>query len=428
VAALAQQIGLLIKNFLVHQRLIAHERLTLEREIAAQIQAALQPSQLPQMGGLSMAVSSVPASDVGGDFYDFITLDDQHITLVIGDVSGRGIQTATLTTIVRTVLRAEIMRGAEPHEVIERVNNLLYQNLSQAEAYVTVLIVLLDTYQGQLKYANAGHMPAILWQTKTHQAKQLRATSPPIGIWPHYKDIQLTHTLDIAAGDSLVLFTDGIIEAQSPNQDIFGLHRLSYIINYRASDPPELLQQYILSEVAKFRRNANPTHPDDATLLVVKMLPQSDMVTSKNISTIVKTVDYNYTADTSYLRDISKQIIAVCREMPALTPTPSAEDFINLIELAISEICTNIMRHAYKGKKGGDIKVRITLLSNGVELDFYDYGIGFDPNTIPIPQPNVLREGGYGLHIIRQIMDVVSYHHHPEEGNHWHLLKLYPSS
>jgi serine/threonine-protein kinase RsbW len=126
-----------------------------------------------------------------------------------------------------------------------------------------------------------------------------------------------------------------------------------------------------------------------------------------------------------YLSEISQQISATCRDLPSLPASSRGDDFIYLIELAISEICTNIIKHAYAGRKG-EINGRVTLLNNGIQLDFYDHGSSFDPNTVPEPNldPQHLPEGGYGLHIVRQIMDVVSYETEPAEGNHWHLIKF----
>ncbi|MDM8531447.1 SpoIIE family protein phosphatase [Anaerolineales bacterium HSG25] len=420
LGALSTQVGLVIKNFIIHQRLLHNERLTREREIAAQIQESLHPN-LPQVGGVSLAVSSIPASEVGGDFYDFITVDDQHLTLLIGDVSVRGLPAATLTTVIRTVLRSEISRGEQPHTVIENANDFLQHDLNKAEAFATVLIVTIDTHNGKLSYASAGHMPGLLWRNDTRELEQLRATAPPIGIQGYSG--HPTQTVELHPNDTLVLFTDGITKTQSPNEELFGLHRLNSVIERKANDSPEQLQRYIQTEISKFRRNSSLINQDDTTLLIVKMLSQSGSGSSKDISTIVRTSDYTYPADTSHLMDISKQIINTCREIPTLSPSPSSDDFINLIELATSEICTNIIRHAYKNSPG-EIKIEITLLSNGIQLDFYDTGVGFDPNSVPIPQPDKPTEGGYGLHIIRQIMDVVSYQHHTEIGNHWHLLKL----
>ena len=282
-----------------------------------------------------------------------------------------------------------------------------------------------DTYEGTLSYASAGHMPAILWRSDSHTVELLRATSPPIGIFGYVGETSQTVTID--SGDTIVFYTDGITEAQAPNGELFGLNRLFYIIESRASVPPEILQQYIHSEIGSFRRDSQSR--DDATLLIIKMLPQSEAATPKHISTVIKAMEFSYPADIQYLSTISKDIISSCRRLPALPSGPNADDFIYLIELAISEICTNVIKHAYHDS-AGEITGCITLLNNGIQLDFYDQDQSFDPNSVPQPNsdPHELIEGGYGLHIVRQIMDVVSYKHHPGRGNHWHLIKFLPPS
>jgi sigma-B regulation protein RsbU (phosphoserine phosphatase) len=299
----------------------------------------------------------------------------------------------------------------------------LHQDLSRADSFVTVFVATIDTFEGTLSYASAGHMPAILWRADTHVMEQLKATSPPIGIVGYASDT--SHTIKINSGDTIVFYTDGITEAQAPNGDFFGLNRLLYIVKSRANEPPEILQQYIQSEIGSFRRDS--LSRDDATLLILKMLPQSETATPKYISTVIRTVEFSYPADIQYLTNISEEIISSCRQLPTLPSGPNADDFIYLIELAISEICTNVIKHAYASTDGA-ITGCITLLNNGVQLDFYDQGQSFDPNTVPQPNsdPHELAEGGYGLHIVRQIMDVVSYERHPELGNHWHLIKFLP--
>lgn len=424
LAALAQQVATIIRSHLTHQKLILEERISKEIEIAAEIQKTLAPAKVPpQVGGVAMAVSSIPASEIGSDFYDFITVDDRYLTLIIGDVSGQGIPVAMLTSVTRTLLRVEALRGEKPHRIIQQTNKVLQRDLSRVGSSVTVFVATVDTFEGTLTYANAGHTPTLLYRAETRKIEQLEAASLPIGASERLAiDSLMVH---LHSGDTLVFYTDGIIEAQSSNNDLFGLNRLIYIIQSRGNDSPETLQQYIQSEVVNFHRYS--PRKDDATLLIVKMLPYSEMVAPQNISTLIKTVDFLYPADIDYLSEISRQISATCRELPMLPSGSRGDDFIYLIELAISEICTNIIKHAYAGKKG-NISGQVTLLNNGVALDFYDQGSSFDPNAVPepSPDPHELNEGGYGLHIVRQIMDVVSYENQPGQGNHWHLIKFLP--
>jgi sigma-B regulation protein RsbU (phosphoserine phosphatase) len=420
LAALAQQVGTIVKNFLVHQRLIVEERLSRELEIAAEIQESLLPTTLPQVGGLSIAVVYIPASEVGGDFYDFITVGDRQLTLIIGDVAGKGIPAAMLTSVTRTMLRVEAMRGDAPHTIIHQANKVVYQDLSRADSFVTAFVATIDTVAGTLSYASAGHAPVILWRAETQSLEQLKATSPPIGIF--YRG-EPTRTVTLKPGDTILFYTDGITEAESPEGELFGMDRLLQIVEAKAHESPDMLQQSIQAEITNFRRDS--LGRDDATLLVLKILPQADVTAAKPAPLIIKTVEFAYPADTKYLIQISQDITDTCRQLPALPSGSNANDFIYLIELAISEICTNIIQHAYAGKKG-EITGQITLLNLGVQMDFYDSGASFDPAVIPEPSanPHKLIEGGYGLHIVRQIMDVVTYDYDPERGNHWHLEKF----
>lgn len=425
LAAVAQQVGAIVKNFLLHQNLIIEERLSRELEIAAEIQKSLLPTRVPQIGGLAIAVVTVPASEVGGDFYDFITVGDHRLTLVMGDVAGKGIPAAMLTSVTRTMLRVEAIRGEPPYSIIQQANNVLHQDLSRADSFVTVVVATIDTLEGTLSYASAGHMPTLLWRAQTGVIEQLKATSPPIGIFGYIG--KPAQQVVLEPGDTIIFYTDGITEARSPNGELFGIDRLLQLIEVNAHQSPDTLQQLIQSELTNF--GGNSLTGDDATLLIAKMLPQTQLTTSRSPSTIVKTVDFSYPADIQHLNNISKEIINTCRQLPALASVSSADDFIYLIELAISEICTNIIKHAYYASEG-NITGSITLLNNGVQLDFYDQGASFDPTSIPRPStdPYKLVEGGYGLHIVRQIMDVVSYEQTPGQGNHWHLIKFLPRS
>jgi anti-sigma regulatory factor (Ser/Thr protein kinase) len=135
-------------------------------------------------------------------------------------------------------------------------------------------------------------------------------------------------------------------------------------------------------------------------------------------------VEFVVPADLHALDTISHKVTQVCRSLPGLPPPPASDDFVYLVELAVSEICTNIIEHAYH-MMSGEIRGSLTPLDNGIQIDLYDDGESFDPSVIPepSPEPDEITEGGYGLHIVRQIMDVMLYQANTPKGNHWRLIK-----
>lgn len=414
LAALAQQVSAIIKNFLTHQNLIIKERVSRELEIAAEIQQSLLPTSLPQVGNLSMAVASMPASEVGGDFYDFITVSDHNLTVVIGDVAGKGIPAAMLTSLTRTMLRVEALHAEAPHQIIRQANNLLHQDLSRTDSFVTAFVAAIDPVTGRLHYASAGHVPAILWRYRSGTTELLKATSVPIGISGYQGEE--SRSLRLGPGDILLLYTDGITEAQAPGGDLFGIERLTQTLKTKAPQPVETIQEHIQATITNFSDEA--ANRDDASLLVIKMVPQPEE------QKIIHQSHFSYPAELHSLMHISQETVAACRR---LSRCSDLNQFFYLLELTISEICTNIIKHAYAGQPG-EINVSIIVSEEGIQLDFYDQGKSFDPSTVPRPSfnPPPLNEGGFGLHIVRQIMDVVSYERHPEKGNHWRLIKLLP--
>jgi anti-sigma regulatory factor (Ser/Thr protein kinase) len=135
-------------------------------------------------------------------------------------------------------------------------------------------------------------------------------------------------------------------------------------------------------------------------------------------------IEIGVPADLQSLENISRQVTQVCRSLPDLPSPPTSDDFVYLVELAVSEICTNIIQHSYL-MVGGEIRGSLTPLANGIQIDLYDDGESFDPANVPEPssQFDSLNEGGYGLHIVRQIMDSVQYQPNTPKGNHWRLVK-----
>ncbi len=424
ITAVSEQIRATVNSFSLYHKLIAQERVRRELEIAAEIQESLLPKTLPEFRGLTIDVSSLPAFEVGGDFYDFVSPDEEHLTVIVGDVAGKGIPAAMFTSMVRTLLKIEALRSQEPHIILKRVNEVLWQDLWQAELFITVIVVTFDKKNGALMYANAGHVPGIIYHVKSNTSRLLKATSLPIGIFGY--DAKTTQYVHLSPGDTLALYSDGISEAGNPAGERFGIKRIQRLVHQHADKSPGILKQVILKELADFQQMEAPS--DDMTLAVVKCALEEVRPGKMRESKILKTIPFRYRADTTYLADVSRKVTTACRSLNNLPPDSKGDDFVYLVELAVSEICTNIIKHAYVGKTG-DISGRIVLTDLGIQIDIYDQGNSFNPNAVPPPisDPMEPAEGGYGLHIVRQIMDIAEYEAGAQQGNHWRLVKYLPT-
>ncbi len=420
LTAVAEQIAAIISNTLLHRQILAQERMQRELEIAAEIQVSLLPHGLPEIPGVEFAVASLPATEVGGDFYDFIPLDEDHLGVVVADVAGKGVPAAMLTSLARTILRVEAGYGHSPQRVISQTNQALLQDLQRAEMFVTALVAYLDQNDLTLTYANAGHTPGLWWRADVGRFEQLAATTPPLGI--EIPDLGGDRTLQLSPGDSILFYTDGVTETLSPDGQIFGGDRLEEALAAHAGSSADDLVQSVLSAVRVFRRDAPCS--DDITMIAMRVRPSA----MPQAPQPEPAVDFALPADLQVLESISEQVTEACRSLPSLPAPPASDDFVYLVELAVSEICTNIIQHAYL-MTSGEIRGSLILLSNGIQIDLYDDGEGFDPDAIPAPspEPDILNEGGYGLHIVRQIMDSVQYQADTPKGNHWRLIKYTPS-
>jgi sigma-B regulation protein RsbU (phosphoserine phosphatase) len=419
LVAVAEQIAAIINNTILHQQILAQERMQRELEIAAEIQVSLLPHGLPEIPGVEFAVASLPATEVGGDFYDFIALDKDCLGIVVGDVAGKGIPAAMLTSVARTVLRVEAGYGHSPQRVMAQTNRALMQDLQYAEMFVTAFIAFLNPKDLTLSYANAGHAPGLWWHADRSTFEQLTATTPPLGI--QIADVVSDRALQLSPGDFLMFYSDGVTEAMSPEHEVFGSERLLEALAGNRGGTADDLLQSVLSAVRAFRRSA--PWSDDLTMIIMRVKPSA----SPQRTEPEPAVEFVFQADLQVLEGISGQVTQVCRSLPDLPSSPASDDFVYLVELAVSEICTNIIQHSYF-TTGGEIRGSLTALPNGIQIDLYDDGESFDPATIPdpTPHPDSLNEGGYGLHIVRQIMDTVQYKAGTSKGNHWRLIKYIP--
>src|SRR5215469_172132 len=237
-----------------------NERIQHELRVAQLIQKTLLPKDLPALPGWKVNAYYQAARQVGGDFYDFIYFDDGRLGLVIGDVTDKGVPAALLMATTRSVLRAVAQRVVKPGQVLERVNEIIYQDIPP-KMFVTCLYALLAPETGELLYANAGHdLP--YHRHQMGEVTELRATGMPLGLMPGmlYEEKKTT----LANGESILFYSDGIVEAHNPDRGMYGFPRLMKLIgDYEEGSS---LKDIVLEDLAEFT-GAGWEQEDDITMV-----------------------------------------------------------------------------------------------------------------------------------------------------------------
>ena len=241
------------------------ERIEQELRVARLIQQTLLPKEVPDLEGYKLAAYYQPAREVGGDFYDFLKLDDEHLGLVVGDVTDKGVPAAIVMATTRTMLRASAQRLDSPGEVLKRVNDVIVRDIPP-NMFITCLYAILNLKSGLLRYANAGHdLPYRRRSTEAGGAEELRATGMPLGLLPGMSYEEKEIVLD--RGDSVLFYSDGLVEAHDPHRQMFGFPRLQGLVG--AHPGGATMIDFLLEELARFVGDSWEQE-DDITLVTLQ--------------------------------------------------------------------------------------------------------------------------------------------------------------
>ena len=266
LGSLAQQVAqaLRVVELVQEQQVQAIERERIEQELrtAREIQQTFLPKEVPDVPGWQLVPYYHPAREVGGDFYDFILLADGRLGLVIGDVAGKGIPAALVMTATRTMLHTAAQSGDAPGEILSRVNELLCVDIRQG-MFVTCFYAILDPTSGHVQYANAGHQPP--YRRQSEGVSQLWAVGMPLGMLPG--SCYETHEARMTPGESLLFYSDGVVEAHNTSREMFGLPRLLACVS--AYPGGRELIDLLLIELGRFT-GADWEQEDDVTLLALQ--------------------------------------------------------------------------------------------------------------------------------------------------------------
>ncbi|MBN2149309.1 MAG: PP2C family protein-serine/threonine phosphatase [Anaerolineales bacterium] len=266
--SLAAQVASALQQARIYERTLAHQKTQQELALARRIQTSFLPASLPQVPGWELAASLEPAREMSGDFYDLIPLSGGRLGVLIADVTDKGVGPALFMALSRTLIRTYAVQfKGQPEEVLRAANRRMLQD-AENPLFVTTFYGVLNPQSGEFVYANAGHNPPLFFKAGEMDPELLIATGMPLGV-----DAEMSwgrQVISIAAGDTVVLYTDGVTEAQNSLQVCFELERLVSSVRERVAQPVVDLHSELLSELRAFIGGAPQS--DDITLVVVKRI------------------------------------------------------------------------------------------------------------------------------------------------------------
>jgi phosphoserine phosphatase RsbU/P len=264
LTTLASVASIRVENASLLEERINRERMERELELATEIQQRFQPSGPPSIEGYEFQGISFSCYEIGGDYYDFIERGDGKVLVALGDVSGKGTAAALLMSSLHAAIHAQIAAKSTLDETVTAVNEYLAEN-TPANRFVTLFIGELEPTAGEFRFINAGHNPPLLAHADG-TVEQLESGGLPLGIMP-FSEYE-AGTVTLTRGDVLVIYSDGVSEANNLAEEEFGLDRLSQVIRANVSRSAAAIRDKVESSLSEFTGTAAPN--DDITLVIVK--------------------------------------------------------------------------------------------------------------------------------------------------------------
>jgi serine phosphatase RsbU (regulator of sigma subunit)/CHASE1-domain containing sensor protein/anti-sigma regulatory factor (Ser/Thr protein kinase) len=392
---------------------------SVEQELgtARSIQHALLPKDLPKLQGWKIAYHYQPAREVGGDFYDFLRLDEGRIGLVIGDVSGKGIAAALVMANTQSVLRAVARRGnIAPGQVLAEANEVLYAYIPSG-TFVTCFYGVLDLESGRLVYANAGHDPP--YSQRGGDAQELRARGMPLGLMPGmpYEEKEAV----LAAGDDLLLYSDGLVEAHDPEGDMFGFPRLRKLIMAQSAGSGEELVDFLLAELTRFT-GTDSEQEDDITLVTLERSKAGvrDLEVPLQPDAIAGDADLRVLADFTLPSEPGNERPAMEKVADVVKELPLSGQRLARLKTAVAEATMNAMEHGNRYNPEVLVRIQVWLLKERLLVRVIDRGSGpLSSLTEKGPDLEAKLEDaqtprGWGVFLIERMVDEVRVSGNPD--------------
>ncbi|HET7026308.1 MAG TPA: SpoIIE family protein phosphatase [Candidatus Limnocylindrales bacterium] len=381
----------------------ARERIEQELRVATLIQQQFLPRVLPDLPNWQVAAYYGPARAVGGDFYDFIELPDGRIGIVVGDVTDKGVPAALVMARTHSILRGEAPRLISPGQVLERANELLVDEMPE-RMFVTCLYVVLEPSTGRVVYANAGHnLPYV--RTADDRVIELRATGMPLGLLPgmRYEECEAT----IAPGENVLLYSDGMVEAHSPQGEMYGFPRLRSALEGRLAGS-ELIDG-LLDGLHGFVGRAWEQE-DDITMVTIRRSPAAAM---PNVDAPGDEPGGRILLELSLPGAIGNERVAMDRVAEAVAGIGLDPARLEQLRTAVSETAMNAIEYGSASSPDVPVEIVVRLAGRDLVVSITDRALGGRIHETEEPDLDAKLAGlqkprGWGLFLIRHMVDDVA--------------------
>jgi sigma-B regulation protein RsbU (phosphoserine phosphatase) len=383
----------------------ARKRMEDELNVGREIQMSMLPlifPPYPRRDDFAVHANLVPAREVGGDFYDFFLIDEDRFCFCVGDVSGKGVPAALFMAVTKTLIESRARNDSSPASILTHVNNEISRH-NEACMFVTILLGILDLRTGELSYSNAGHDPPYLKSKDGSLGSLDERHGPVIGAMDGV--VYGEGRADLSRGDQLLLFTDGVTEAMDETRQLYSRERLTRMLSARDFESVEALVRATVDDVWRFQGDAEQA--DDVTVLAVQYIGEAE----DEVRAVLELTIDNRLGEIERLNGRFNEFAEQHRVLAA------ARRSANLV---FDELLNNIISYAFDDEDDHSIGVRVELARGRLAITITDDGKPFNPFGAKPPNMMLSIEeqqiGSLGIHLVRNMMDEVSYNRRTNEN------------
>lgn len=376
----------------------ARRRMEDELNVGREIQMGMLPlifPPYPMRHEFDIHATLRPAREVGGDFYDFYLIDEDRLCFVVGDVSGKGVPAALFMAVTKTLIESRARNDSSPASILTHVNNELSRH-NDASMFVTVFIGMLDVRTGRMSYANGGHNPPYIKRADGSLTSLRERHGPVLGAMEDMVYREGNTTLE--HGDRVFVFTDGVTEAMNITQSLYGEPQLVHMLKSETLASAENLVEGVVHDVLRFQGNAEQA--DDITVLALQYHGGREKEESRVFALTL----------TNRLAEIQRLNAAFTAFADEHAVPAAARRSGNIV---FDELINNVISYAFDDQTEHTIDVRIELTPRRLVISITDDGRPFNPFQMDPPDTALSIDergiGGLGVHLVRKMMDEVSY-------------------